>query len=126
MPSEGNSNAAEPQAAIMSPQQLRLLRLAVVGMGVVLVLGFGLVIGRIVYLLNSPQTEAVTPAHRAGQIASTVALPEGAAIKNLALSGRQMAIHFEGPRGQGIIVIDTGTGAVLQRLDVRAEPPPKP
>jgi hypothetical protein len=122
MSSEGDtSTAASP--ALMTPQQLRMLRRAVIGMGVVLVLGFALVIGRIVFLLNSPQADVAMPAASPSQPAAALTLPAGAVVKTLSLSGRQLAVHFDGPGGSGIVIVDTGTGAVLQRITIEHDAP---
>ena len=102
---------------------MRTLKIAVVAMGVVLVAGFGVIIGRIVYLLNRPAaTTAMTPTGPALKDGLQLALPSGAAIRTLSLSGHRMAVHFEAPSGAGIAILDL-TGAEPVRL-VRVTPEP--
>ncbi|MGE0767824.1 MAG: hypothetical protein AB7L90_15280 [Hyphomicrobiaceae bacterium] len=95
-----------------SASQLRLLRIAVIVMGIVLLLGFATVIGRIVYLLNAAPKPA--PDASEGSVAASaplgspvaLALPKGAVVRHLALSGNRLAIHYESPAGAGIRIVD--------------------
>jgi len=95
-----------------TPSQLRALRIAVVVMGIILLLGFATVIGRIVFLLNAtPKPEAnasgtVPEATAPLRAPAAVELPKGAVVKHLALSGNRLAIHFETPSGAGIRIVD--------------------
>lgn len=98
-----------------TPSQMRMLRIAVIVMGVILLLGFATVIGRIVYLLNaSPRPAPVASSPAPAAIAPlatppTVELPHGAVVKHLAISDHRLAIHFEAPSGAGIRIIDLAT-----------------
>jgi hypothetical protein len=117
-----NSPGGDPETGadippMYTPSQLRLLKIAVIGMGVILLVGFTTVIGRIIYLVNSAPPP---PAAAAASVASPLvvpaglALPKGAVIKHLALSGNRLAVHYEGPAGSGIRIVDLvpGGGAV--------------
>jgi hypothetical protein len=127
MPSDNGERTADPKSG-MTDKQMRMLRLAVIGMGVLLLLGFGLVIGRIVYLLNSPPPggAAALAKRSPGTAPVNLPLPEGAAVKTMALSGQTLAVQFEGPHGQGIALIDITTGAILQRIELTPSASPKP
>ncbi len=93
---------------MFTPQQIRMLKVAVIGMGVILLLGFALVIGRIVYLVNAtPRTDAPGTA----LAPAALALPAGASVRHIAVSGTRLAVHFEGPAGSGIRIVDL-TGAM--------------
>ena len=100
-----------------TPSQLRLLRIAVIVMGVILLLGFATVIGRIVYLLNAapkppPAASSTASEISASEISASVAtsapieLPRGAIIRHVAISGNRLAIHYEAPSGAGIRIFD--------------------
>lgn len=95
-----------------TPSQLRLLRIAVIVMGVILLLGFATVIGRIVYLLNASPKPPPAASSTASEISASVAtsapieLPRGAIIRHVAISGNQLAIHYEAPSGAGIRIFD--------------------
>lgn len=95
---------------------MRMLKYAVIGMGVVLVLGFFVIAARIVYLTS--RMEASLPA---GQDFG-VAVPAGAAVTTMSLSGTHLALHLAGPAAneRSIMVIDLMSGRVLAR--VRLEP----
>jgi hypothetical protein len=94
-----------------TPSQMRMLRISVVVMGVILLLGFATVIGRIVYLLNTSkpmeaQSQAAPEMAAPLKVPASVELPKGAVIKHLALSGRRLAIHYETASGAGIRIVD--------------------
>jgi hypothetical protein len=95
-----------------TPSQMRLLRIAVIVMGVILLLGFATVIGRIVYLLNTGPRPVGASLPGTAEIAAplkappSIELPAGAVVKHMALSGNRLAIHYETPSGAGIRIID--------------------
>ena len=77
----------------------------------ILLLGFATVIGRIVWLVNSapkPATEALTSAPLALASTQPLALPKGAVIRHLAMSGTRLAVHYESPEGRAIRIIELG------------------
>lgn len=106
--------------------QVRLLKIAVIGMGLVLLLGFATVIGRIVYLVNSSpsaNSAAVRGAERSPLAPWSVTLPKGAVVRHMALSSDRLAIHFESPSGAGIRVIELnrdGEGITLRLAEEEA------
>ena len=115
--------------------QMRKLRIAVVGMGAVLLLGLATVIGRIVYLFNrAPVDPAIVAAvnTKAGPGADPrlpasertlppelrLALPAGAVVRNLSLAGNRLAVHYEAPSGTAIAIIDLATGQTTQKVEI--------
>lgn len=108
--------------------QMRKLRVAVIVMGVVLLLGFAVVIGRIVYLLNRGSAStaertapAASPSAVAAMALSSLTLPAGAVVRSLAVSGNQLAVHFDGPAGGGILIVDVASGRTVRRIDIVTE-----
>lgn len=99
----GSAQSTDP----FSPAQLRILKIAVVVMGVILVLGFAAVIGRIAYLVTRTAKPAAPTA-----IAKNLRLPlpEGATVRSLALSGDRLAVHFDAHAGAGVAILDLLTG----------------
>jgi hypothetical protein len=95
-----------------TPSQMRLLRIAVIVMGVILLLGFATVIGRIVYLLNTAPKLTDTKLPDASETAAplkappSIELPSGAVVKHIALSGNRLAIHYEAASGAGVRIVD--------------------
>ena len=91
---------------------LRWLKYAVIGMGVILILGFFVIAARIVYLTS--RMDASVPA---GESLS-VSVQAGAEIKTMALSGNRLALHLSGPGNEdrAIMIIDLASGRVLSRV----------
>ena len=117
---EGDQPAIRP---MFDDAQMRKLRLAVIGMGAVLLLGFATVIGRIVYLLNRPAVDpSIVAATASGAPPSDIrlALPAGASVRTLSLSGNRLAVHYDGPGGAGIAIVDLATGRAAQRVEIGA------
>jgi hypothetical protein len=131
MAADGDAKGSEPAtiAPMFTDAQMVWLRRAVVIMGVLLLLGFAVVIGRVVYLLNKPaaavSTQAAMP--RSGAPApeskARLVLPAGAQVKHMALGEARLAVHYEAPGGAGILVLDVVTGAVVQRIELAPEAP---
>ena len=95
-----------------TPSQMRLLRIAVIVMGVILLLGFATVIGRLVYLLNAAPKTALPAAGATRHVSAplpvptAIALPKGAVVRHIAISESRLAIHFDAPSGAGIRIVD--------------------
>ena len=97
---------------------------AVVTMGIMIVLGVIGLIGRIIYMANTGPRSG--PAVASGQRlapASSLAVPAGHAVRQVSLSGDRLAIHYEGPGGGGIAVVDLATGQVISRVQLVPEVP---
>lgn len=121
-PTTESANGGD-QPAFLSDQQIRTLKISVIVMSAVLLVGFAVVIGRIVYLLNRSPKDAVAPAVTTTTAGPPVdiALPQGATVRNIALSGNQLAVHFEGPEGPGVAVVDMTSGQVIRRISIRPQ-----
>jgi len=102
--------------------QVRALKIAIAVMGVLIVVGLLTVIARIIYLAGKPKAQPAS----AGSIVvpdARLALPAGAAIRQVSLSGDRLAVHYEAPAGAGIAILDLATGRVLSRVQVVPDPP---
>ncbi len=118
--------AAEPGAgALLTDEQIRWLRRAVVGMTAVLVAGIALLIGRVIYLARPAATQAGSAA--AGAAAQLpllpevrLALPAGAVVKGISATGSRLAITHAAPGGSGeeISVLDLTTGKVISHVTI--------
>lgn len=51
------------------------------------------------------------------------ALPAGAVIKTVALTGDRLAVHYETAAGSGIAIIDLASGRTLSRIQFTPEAP---
>lgn len=121
---------------------MRQLKVAVIAMGVILLLGFAVVIGRIVYLVNSGPRPAATAAAPTGahggaapaslaqlpqaQAGAALSLPKGAVVRQMALSGNRLAVYYEGPDGAGVRIVDLATGGAGLTLPIVPEAERRP
>lgn len=110
------------QSIPLDDRQVRLLRVAVIVMGVILICGLIAVIGRIGYLVTRSGAGTVTSgAPLTAQI--TAQLPAGATVRHMALSGDRLALHYDAPSGAGIAVVELATGRTLSRINIVPEAP---
>jgi hypothetical protein len=130
------------------PPNIRFLRRLVIGLGVVMVAMLIVVIGRIVYLATRPPAGAtVTVGQPIGATAGASAvggsalgtgaagaipeaarpltadialsLPAGAKVRAHSLFGTRLAVHYEAPAGEGIVVLDLETGRAASHVRLR-------
>ncbi len=118
----GPDNTPLP-GTVFTPRQVRALKLAVIVMGVLLVGGFALVLGTIVYQASHgeekpPQAEALGEGSPA---LSELAIPKDASLTSLALDGNRLALHLKSAAGSEVAVIDVRTGKVLARIRLKPE-----
>jgi hypothetical protein len=98
---------------------MRALTIFVVVMGVVIVIGFGVVIAVVAGRLS--QREPAVPAHAFA--AGAVDLPQGARIEAMTASPERLILDLALPDGgRRIIVFDLSTGARLGTIDLRPTP----
>jgi hypothetical protein len=107
---------------VLGERQVRMLRIAVIAMGVILVLGFITVIARIVYLVNRG-SETTTAVSQPVRDAARLALPAGASVRHISLAGQRLAVHYDGPSGSGIVILDLQTGNPVSRVEIVPETP---
>ena len=127
--SEPESSSTAPGAVltgtVLTPRQVRILKIAVIVMGVLLVGGFAFVLAAIVYQASHPVQDAgVTPAPSVpGQGAPSIDLPvpAGAAVTAMSLDGNRLAVHLSGPSGPEIGVIDLASGKVVAHVRLKPE-----
>src|SRR5262249_22430124 len=108
--SEPESSNTAPGAVltgtVLTPRQVRILKIAVIVMGVLLVGGFAFVLAAIVYQASHPVQDAgVTPAPSVpGQGAPSIDLPvpAGAVVTPVSLHPERLARVLYGPSGAGI------------------------
>jgi hypothetical protein len=95
---------------------------------VVLVVGAGAVIARIVYLTTRPPTPiTASPTVNSAPVSSVtdsktvaadiaVALPAGSKVRSQSLSSNRLSVHYEAPGGDGILIIDLETGRTISHV----------
>ena len=121
-----NADAAPSAGALLSDDQIRWLRRAVVGMTAILVAGVAVLIGRVIYLARPGGTQA-TSASMAVQPALLpevrMVLPMGAVVKGISATGSRLAITHAMPGGgEEISVLDLATGKVVSHVLIERGP----
>ncbi|HET6389186.1 hypothetical protein [Hyphomicrobium sp.] len=107
-----NDQPQSTTADLMREQRLqRNLKIVVAGLALLILLGLGAVAVKVLGFVpdrsagQSVQTVTVSPG-----ATLSLEIPAGARIASVALSGNRLAVHYEGPSGPGIAIIDIGTG----------------
>ena len=112
--------------SVFSPRQVRLLKIAVIVMGILLVGGFAFVMAAIVYqashLGQGKARKATAPAPDAvpGPEMS-LAIPPGSTVTSLSLDGDRLALYLNSSVEPEIVVIDIATGKVISRVKLKVQ-----
>lgn len=116
-PAEQAAGSAHPEH---DARQVRILKIVVISLGILLLVGFAVVIARIAYLATQPGRGlgAATAPQRVN-----VALPPGAVIRQTTVSGDRMTVQFESPQQTGIIIVNLTTGQLVGRIEFAPEAP---
>ena len=118
--------ASEPDntplpGTVFTPRQVRVLKIAVIVMGILLVGGFAFVLAAIVYQASkggqSAAGSGALPAGPAGELP----IPKDATITSMSLDGDRLALHLQSSAGAEIVVIDVTTGKILARVKLKPE-----
>ena len=112
------------EGTVFTPRQVRLLKIAVVTMGLMLLAGLGAVIVGMIYQaskVGKTPVSAASPAALESGIADAGALtvPEGSKVSSMALDGNRLAVHLPTPEGGEIAIVDLTTGRVLSRITLQ-------
>jgi hypothetical protein len=112
-------------ANLPNPKVQRTLVFVVALLGLLIVAGLVAVIGRVLYLSSRPpaQPAATASESNAAMVERAIAevplpLPPGAEAKSMSLSGNRLAVHYEGPDGAAIVIIDLETKAIVARVQI--------
>ena len=107
---------------VFSPRQVRILKVAVIVMGVLLVGGFAFVLAAIVYQASYPaQVKGTTILHGQMQENVELSVPLGSTVTGLALDGNRLALQLHGSDGPEIIVVDLRSGKVAARIKLKPQ-----
>ena len=121
--STSESGTGQLPGALLSEEQIRWLRRAVVGMTAVLVAGIALLIGRVIYLARPSGTQAALAATQGAEPALLpevrLALAAGSVVKSISATGSRVAISHGVPGGADeVTVLDLGTGKVVSHVTI--------
>jgi hypothetical protein len=100
-------------------RRLAGLKIAVVVMGIILVVGFVVLLACIIYL-SAGRGEQASRVHG---VEARLPVPPGAAVRTMSLFGNRLAVHYEHPSGGGIAVLDLATGTVISRVRLETDKP---
>ena len=125
------SVASEPESSstvpgtVFTPRQVRILKIAVIVMGVLLVGGFAFVLAAIVYQASRPAQDAsvagAQAVQRQGGLSIDLPVPAGAAVSAMSLDGDRLAVHLAGPAGPEIAIIDLASGKVVAHVRLKPQ-----
>jgi Tfp pilus assembly protein PilN len=105
---------------VFTPRQVRMLKIAVIVMGILLVGGFALVLATIVYQASQITNESQGKGSIPAGVEAELEIPPGATVTSLALDGDRLALHVQSSAGAEIAVIDLKTGQVLSRVRLKS------
>ncbi len=124
------SVVSEPETStlpgtVFTPRQVRILKIAVIVMGVLLVGGFAFVLAAIVYQASHPAQDATVTGAQAvsgeGALSIDLPVPAGAAVTAMSLDGNRLAVHLNGAAGPEIAVIDLASGKVVAHVRLKPQ-----
>jgi hypothetical protein len=114
--------------------KVRMLKIAVGGMAILIVAGLGAVMWKIVDLAKEgsgavnaakPSPVDMKSADSAAAVLSPetlLALPKGATVRSVSLSGTRLAVHYETAEGAEIAILDLESGKALSRVKLPVGP----
>jgi hypothetical protein len=110
---------------VFTPRQVRILKIAVIVMGVLLFGGFAFVLAAIVYQASRPAQVGVGigATVSAGQAAQSINLPipRDATVAGVSLDGNRLAVHLNGASGPEIAIIDLASGTVIAHVRLKPQ-----
>jgi hypothetical protein len=109
--------AAPPPMEMGPPPNTRLLKIVVISMGLLLVLGFAVVVATIIKRASHPGEAAAGFAGRFG--VSDVHVEPGERVRSMTMTDEKLAVHVGNDKGEEIVIISVKTGAELGRIRLR-------
>lgn len=108
--------------SVFNQRQVRTLKIVVIVLGVLLVLGFALLVAGLYHeatklggQAEGPMVEKAAPVAGPGPEVS-IDVPAGASIERIAVDGGRVVLHIRGPQGEEVVVLDPARGNVVTRL----------
>jgi hypothetical protein len=120
--------ASEPDntplpGTVFTPRQVRLLKIAVIVMGILLVGGFAFVLAAIVYQASKGGQSAAGLGALPAGIEGELPIAKDATITGMSLDGDRLALHLNSGAGSEIVVLDVRTGSVIARVKLNRNKP---
>lgn len=114
-----DDTATPPPMEMPPAPNARVLKVVVIAMGILLVLGFALVVTTIVKRASNPQAaqQTVGLAGRFG--VSDVHVEPGEKVRSITMADERIAIHVGNDKGEEIVIVNARTGVELGRIRLR-------
>ena len=107
---------------VFTPRQVRVLKVAVIVMGLLLVGGFAFVLAAIVYQASrGGQDGAAAGGAAPNGVETELAIAKDATVGVLSLDGDRLAIHLNSGAGPEIAVVDLKTGKIVARIRLKPQ-----
>jgi hypothetical protein len=109
---------------VFTPRQVRVLKVAVIVMGLLLVGGFAFVLAAIVYQASQGGQGGAVGAGSGTSlngVESELPIPKDATVTSLALDGDRLALHLNSAAGPEVVVVDLKTGKVVARIRLKPQ-----
>jgi hypothetical protein len=109
---------------VFSGRQVRILKIAVILMGILLVGGFAFVLAAIVYQASHPKQDVAVSLPAVNMSAGpAIELPvgRGAGLSSMSLDGNRLALHLNGGEGPEIVVIDLASSKIVARVKLKPQ-----
>jgi hypothetical protein len=101
---------------VFTPRQVRLLKIAVIVMGILLVGGFAFVLAAIFYQASQRGQDGTAAGAGVSGVEAELSIPKDATVTSLSLDGDRLALHLNSAAGPEIAVIDLRSGKVVARI----------
>ena len=124
-----DQTAEDLHSGPFSERGTRILKYAVVIMGILLVVGFMVVVGTIIYRAMKLGTETAAPQTPVNAVSHgfsklDVEVEPETLISQIELDGNRMAVHVTKDAADEILIIDIRKGELLGRVRLLERPPP--
>ena len=118
-----------PADATSEQRVQRVLKFIVVTLAILLFAGLLAAVARVIYLASAPVAQPATSALTATPSPTlairpeqSLALPPGAQVRSVSLSGNRLAVHYDVGSASGIAVLDLQTGRTITNVAIEAKP----
>jgi hypothetical protein len=125
MSSAGETNSSPVPGTVFTPRQVRILKVAVIAMGLLLVGGFAFVLAAIVYQASRPAQVAAgrsaTDSLTQSGLNIDLPVPRDASVGALSLDGNRLAVQLNGSAGAEIAIVDLASGKIVARVRLKPQ-----
>lgn len=119
MPDVSQNDEPAVDGSPLPPAGVRALYIAVVVMGIMIVAGVALVVGRIFYLASLTKPAATAPSTGQPVAQHSVSLPAGATIEETSLAGNRLLVRYRAGGNSAVLIYDIATGRTVSRIDFK-------